>query len=151
MPQSLAQIFTHIVFSTKNRYHFLSDLERRSEMHRYLGGTCSRLGSPVLAVGGGADHVHILCSLSRNHSIARVVYEVKRSSSSWIKSKGGIFTKFQWQRGYAVFSVGCRDIGEMRRYIAGQEAHHRRSTFQDEYRLFLARYEIEFDERYVWD
>ena len=151
MPQSLANVFVHIVFSTKHRYPFLADKYNRSEMHAYLGGTCNELECPVLTVGGVADHVYILCRFTRKLSISKVVGDVKRSSSKWIKTKGTLLTKFAWQNGYGVFSVGQSEVERVRRYIEGQEDHHRKKAFQDEYRSFLEEYGVEYDERYVWD
>ena len=151
MPQSLSKVLVHIVFSTKQRYPFLGDKETRNEMHAYLGGTCNELGCRVLTVGGVADHVHILCILSRNVSVAELVGEVKRGSSKWIKTKGRMLTKFGWQNGYGAFSVGESEAERVKEYIAGQEEHHRKKTFQDEYRSFLKEYGIDYDERYVWD
>jgi len=141
----------HIVFSTKNRSPFLSDKNVREEMHAYLGGTCNNLDCPVLTVGGVADHVHILCALSRNLPIAKVVGDMKRGSSKWIKTKGRMLTKFAWQNGYGVFSVGQSEVERVRQYIVGQEDHHRKKTFQDEYRSFLKEYGVNYDERYIWD
>lgn len=151
MPQSLAKVILHIVFSTKNRYPFLSDKTVRNELHAYIGGICNNLDCQVIIVGGVEDHIHILCSLSRNISIAELVGDMKRSSSKWIKTKGGIVTKFAWQNGYGVFSVDQHDIERVRAYIADQEEHHRKKLFQDEYRNFLNEYKMEYDERYVWD
>jgi REP element-mobilizing transposase RayT len=151
MPQSLAKVLLHIVFSTKNRYSFLVDKNLREEMHAYLGGTCNNLGCPVLTVGGVADHVHVLSALLRNISIAKLVGELKRGSSKWIKTKGRMLTKFAWQNGYGAFSLSPSEVEGVRRYIATQEEHHRKRTFQDEYRAFLKEYDVEFDERYIWD
>jgi putative transposase len=151
MPQSLAKVLVHPVFSTKNRYPFLADKEIRDEVHAYLGGTCNELDCPVLKVGGVADHVHILCAPSRSISIAKLVGEVKRASSKWMKTKGKMLTKFAWQNGYGAFSVGQAEFERVRAYIAGQEEHHKKKIFQDEYRAFLKEYDIEYDERYVWD
>jgi len=151
MPQSLAKVLVHIVFSTKNRYPFLMDKDIGSEMHAYLGGTCKKLDCPVLIVGGVADHVHMLCALTRNYSLAKVIGEMKRESSKWIKTKGMMLTKFTWQSGYGVFSVSQSQVERVRKYIGEQEEHHRKKTFQDEYRSFLKSYEVEYDERYVWD
>ena len=95
--------------------------------------------------------MHILCALSRKLSIAKVVGEIKRGSSKWIKTKGRILTKFAWQNGYGAFSVGQSEVERVRRYIAAQEEHHQKSTIQDEYRALLREYGIEYDERYVWD
>ena len=151
MPQSLARVLLHIVFSTKNRYPFLTDKTIRDEMHAYLGGTCNNLECPVLTVGGVADHVHILCALSRTLSMAKLVGELKRGSSKWIKTKGHMLTKFAWQNGYGAFSVSQSELERVRRYIATQEEHHKKRTFQDEYRAILKEYGIDYDERYVWD
>ncbi len=151
MPQSLANVLVHIIYSTKNRDPFLSDKGIRSEMHAYLGGTCNDCGCPVLTVGGVADHVHILCSLSRTITIADLLKELKTSSSKWVKTKGRILEKFSWQNGYGAFSVGQTEVERVLAYIRNQEEHHRHKTFQDEYRAFLKEYKIEFDERYVWD
>jgi REP element-mobilizing transposase RayT len=151
MPQSLARVLVHIVFSTKNRYPFLADNNIRSELHAYLGGTCNQLECPVLTVGGAADHVHILCALSRNLSIAKVVGDIKRGSSKWIKTKGRMLTKFAWQNGYGVFSVGQPEVERVKQYIVNQDDHHKKKSFQDEYRSFLKEYGVSYDERYIWD
>jgi putative transposase len=151
MPQSLAKVLVHIVFSTKNRYPFLADKSIRGEMHAYLGGTCKNLECPVLNVGGTGDHVHILCSLTRNRSLAELVGDIKRGSSKWVKLKGRMLTKFSWQNGYGVFSVGQSELDRVRSYIVGQEDHHRSKSFQDEFRLLLKEYAVEYDEQYVWD
>ncbi len=151
MPQSLARILVHFVFSTKHRYPFLAEKNIRYEMHAYIGGVCKGLGCPVLIVGGVADHAHVLSLLTRTLSVADVMGEIKRESSKWIKSKGGMLTKFAWQNGYGAFSVGQSEVDRVRAYIAGQEEHHRKRTFQDEYRGALKEYGVEYDERYVWD
>ena len=129
----------------------LIDKDIRKEMHAYLGGTCNNLDCRVLTVGGVADHVHILCNLSRRLSIADVVGETKRESSKWVKTKGKMLTKFGWQNGYAAFSVAQSEVEQIRSYIARQEDHHEKRTFADEYRAFLREYEVEYDERFVWD
>jgi REP element-mobilizing transposase RayT len=151
MPQSLSRVVVHIVFATKYRHPFLVDEKIRSEMHAYIGGTCNEMQCPVLTVGGVADHVHILCALSRNVPIAKLVCDIKRGSSKWVKTKGGLLTKFAWQNGYAVFSVGEDGVERLRSYIRGQEEHHRKKIFQEEYRSFLNEFGVEYDERYVWD
>lgn len=151
MSQSLAQIYVHIVFSTKGRRPFLQNLDLRYETHRYLGGACNRLGCPVLRVGGVADHVHVLCRLGRDVSVSDLVKELKRESSKWLKSKSPELTSFYWQSGYGAFSVSPSHIEAVRDYIAGQQEHHCTTTFQDEYRKLLTKYGLEWDERYVWD
>jgi len=151
MPQSLAKLYVHIVFSTKERFPFLQDKDIREEMHAYLGGICRNQNSPALVVGGVTDHVHILSRLGRVISVADLLKEIKIQSSKWIKTKGGLLTKFRWQNGYGAFSVGQQELESVISYIRDQQEHHRKKTFQDEYRNFLREYDIEYDERYVWD
>jgi len=151
MPQSLSKLWTHLIFSTKGRYPFLADPDIREDTHKYIAGILRKQDCSTLLVGGVTDHVHALFLLSKNHSIAEIVYEVKRGSSKWIKTQDPKLKKFHWQDGYGAFSVSQSHVEQVRRYIAGQERHHRRVTFQDEFRKFLRKYEVEFDERYVWD
>ncbi len=151
MPQSLANILVHTIFSTKDRQPFLHDPDLREELHRYLSGILIQLSCPPLAVGGVADHVHLLFSLSRTCEPAQVVKELKRGSSIWLKTKAPTLQEFAWQSGYGMFSIGFSQIETVRAYIAKQEEHHRAVSFQEEYRDFLRRYEIQYDERYVWD
>lgn len=151
MPQSLAKILVHTVFSTKERRPFLRDRALREETHHYLGGILKNLDCQPIMVGGVEDHVHFLCALSRTCEAAAMVKEVKRGSSLWIKTKSQELPDFAWQNGYGIFSIGYSQIESVRDYIASQEAHHRKISFQDEFRLLLKRYHIEFDERYVWD
>lgn len=151
MPQSLAKILVHTIFSTKDRRPFLRNKALREELHRYLGGILTNHECQPLIIGGVEDHVHILSTLSRTSSASEIVKEVKRGSSLWLKTKGPDLGDFAWQNGYGIFSIGCSQVEAVRNYIAGQEEHHRKVTFQDEFRELLRRYEIEFDERYVWD
>ena len=149
MPQSLAQIYLHIVYSTKDRRPYLADPTVREEAHRYLGGACNNLGCPVIQVGGVADHVHLLCRLGRTISVADFLRELKRESSKWAKSKTD--PEFHWQNGYGAFSVGPRELDSVRNYVVHQEEHHHEISFQDEFRKLLREHGIEWDERYVWD
>ena len=151
MPQSLAKILVHTVFSTKERRPFLRDKALREELHRYLGGILTNLDCQPIIAGGVEDHVHLLCALSRTCEPAEMVKEVKRGSSLWLKTKGPHLQGFAWQNGYGIFSIGFSQIPSVRDYIARQEEHHRKVSFQDEFRHLLRRYETEFDERYVWD
>lgn len=151
MPQSLAKVLIHTVFSTKDRRPHLRDRALREEVHCYLGGILSNLDCQPLIIGGVEDHVHVLCCLSRTCQVAEMVKEVKRGSSLWIKTRAPALADFAWQGGYGAFSIGASQIEAVRKYIAGQEEHHRRISFQDEIRTLLKRYGIDFDERYVWD
>jgi len=151
MPQSLAKILVHAVFSTKDRRPFLHDKILREELHRCLGGILANRDCQPIIVGGVADHVHFLATLSRTCEAAEMIKEAKRGSSLWLSTQTADLRDFAWQTGYAIFSIGFSQVVMVRNYIAGQEEHHQKVSFQDELRDFLKRYEIEFDERYVWD
>jgi putative transposase len=116
-----------------------------------MGGICARLECQPIKIGGYMDHIHILCSLSRKIAIMTLLEEVKKSSSKWIKTKGLAYKDFYWQDGYGIFSVNPYGLDIVVRYIANQKPDHQKKTFKDEYRSFLKRYNIEYDERYVWD
>ena len=150
MPQSLAKILIHLVFSTKNR-HPLLGYEIRDELHRYAAGVLQEWHSPAILINSVADHVHILYSHSKNHSPALIVENVKTATSKWLKTKGESYRDFHWQNGYGDFSVSQSNVSAVVRYIEEQQEHHRKITFQEEYRRFLERHEVQYDERYVWD
>ena len=150
MPQSLAKVILHIVFSTKNRQPVIV-AEMRDDLASYIAGTLKELDSPPIEVRCVADHVHILCHLSKSRSISGVLKEVKQSSSTWVKEKWPKMQDFYWQRGYVVSSVSRSNIEAVRSYIDHQEEHHRKRTFKEEFLEFLKRHEIPYDERYVWD
>ena len=150
MPQSLSSVLVHLIFATKNREPFIT-AEIEPELHAYLATVLRECGSPALLINGTTDHVHILFALSRRMALADLVEEVKKRSSKWIKTKGSGFRNFQWQAGYGAFSVGQSNVDALKKYIAGQKEHHRRRTFQDEFRTFVEKYEVEYDERFVWD
>jgi REP element-mobilizing transposase RayT len=151
VPQSPAKILVHTVFSTKDRRPWLHDKYLRNELHRYLGGILANRECQPVIIGGVEDHIHILCALSRTCEAAAMVKEVKRGSSLWLKTKSPGLADFAWQNGYGIFSIGFSQIESVRDYIAGQEEHHRKISFQDEFRQLLGRYAIDFDERYAWD
>jgi putative transposase len=150
MPQSLAKIYIHVIFSTKDREPILAD-EWRDELFHVLGGAVNNLGCQILIVGGVADHVHLLFQLSRTISIADAVGKIKSTSSAWINQTRGLLEEFHWQAGYAAFSVSQTKLEVVREYIRGQAEHHRKVSFQDELRDWLRRYEIAWDERYLWE
>ena len=150
MPQSLAKILVHLIFSTKNRERILDDTVR-PELHKYLAAILKGFDSPAILINSVEDHVHILFSHSKNHALIKIVDELKKNSSKWIKTKGGQYARFHWQNGYGAFSVSQSNAKEVENYIAQQDEHHRRKTFQEEYREFLKKYEMEFNEQYVWD
>lgn len=150
MAQSLTKNYIHIIFSTKNRENSLrkNDLP---EIFSYLSGIVSNLQCTSIIVGGTTDHIHILCVLSKNLSLAKLIEELKSSSSKWIKTKDVNYAGFSWQSGYGAFSVSQSKIDVVRKYIANQEEHHRQRTFQEELIKFFQEYEIEYDEKYLWN
>ena len=150
MPQSLASIIIHVVFSTKHRVPLLVPAIRPA-LHAYLATVTRNAGCACYRAGGVADHVHLAIRLSRTLTTAQLVEEIKTSSSKWLKTQSPALTAFAWQRGYGAFSVSPSGLDALRRYIETQEAHHDGITFQDEYRSVLAQYGMEYDERYVWD
>lgn len=145
MPQSLSNILIHAIWSTKGCHPFLVQRTLRDELHCYLGGISARLHCPTLRVGGVADHVHILMRLSRTITVADWVKEMKRTSTVWFidqAHRDPMLSKFHWQSGYGAFSVSQSKTGDVRAYIANQEEHHSRQSFQDEYRRFLQAHAI---------
>ena len=150
MPQSLSNIIIHLIWSTKDRHPWLeSDI--REKMHAFLAGAVRQCGCEAYRVGGVADHVHLAVRLSRTLCVADLVKEVKSASSKWLKDQNPKFADFYWQQGYGAFSIGMSQNETLFHYIETQEEHHRTRTFQDEYRAFLKKYGIDYDERYVWD
>lgn len=150
MPQSLASIILHVVFSTKERTPFIQpDVE--DELHRYLGSVCRACDSPAYCIGGTQDHVHLACSLARTTSVADLLEEIKKRSSKWIKTKGSPYKGFAWQRGYGAFSLGQSQLAALKRYIAAQKKHHMKTPFKQEFLGLLKKYDVAYDERYVWD
>jgi len=139
----------HLIFSTKERHPFLAQNDLMLRTHAYLGGILREASCPSLTIGGTADHVHAFFHLSRTQHVAKIVETLKSHSSRWIKAQG--IEKFAWQRGYGCFSVGQSQVQALIRYIQNQADHHLKVTFQDEFRQFLRRYEISFEEQYVWD
>ena len=151
MPQSLAKVVLHITFSTKHRKPFLRSAELRGALDGYVVGTLRNLKCPSIITRSVEDHIHILCNLSRTITIAKLLEEVKSSSSEWVKKQEQEPADFYWQNGYGAFSVSESNIERVKQYIANQEEHHRKMSFQEEFRLLLERHGIEYDERYVWD
>ncbi|MCC5875005.1 MAG: transposase [Candidatus Sumerlaeia bacterium] len=151
MSQSLVQNYQHIIYSTKGREPFLTDPSVSAELHRYLGGVCIHHNSPSIIVGGHVDHVHIVCRLSKSLTIKTMVRELKVESSKWMKTRGSDYRRFRWQAGYGAFSISPSHVGALTKYVRNQEEHHRRESFQEEYLRLLHKYEVEYDERYLWD
>lgn len=150
MGQSLVKNYIHIIFSTKHREPFIHQ-SVENELYRYIGGICKEMECPPIKVGGYTDHVHLLCMLSKKIALMKLLEEVKSHSSKWIKTKSAEFKNFYWQNGYGAFSVNPSEVDTVIAYIENQKEHHRKKTFQDEYRAFLKKYKVEYDEQYIWD
>jgi len=150
MPQSLGLVIVHVIFSTKDRFPCLGPTVR-PKLHAYLATVARNAGCEAYRVGGVADHVHLAIRLSRTLTIAELVETLKTSSSKWLKTQAPELGGFSWQRGYGCFSVGPSDLMVLTTYIDGQEEHHRTRTFEEEFRAFLNKYGVTFDEAYVWD
>lgn len=150
MAQSLARVPIHLVFSTKNRIPLLRD-SIRDPLHRYMAVVMKNKKCPTILINSVEDHVHVLFELGRTVSISEAVEEIKTTSSKWLKTQDKVLSTFSWQSGYGAFAVSETHVGEVIRYIANQEEHHRKKTFQEEYLEFLVRHNIPYDDRYVWD
>ena len=149
MAQTLVCLMTHVIFSTKNREPFITP-EIEPELFSYIGGILKNNESRLLDAGGTADHVHLLISQSKNVALSALMKDVKKDSSSWIKTKGNIYRNFHWQDGYGGFSLGRSELPTLKQYLANQKEHHRKRSFQEELIQFLNEYGIEYDERYLW-
>ncbi len=150
MPQSLVKLLVHVVFSTKNRANLITP-EIEEGLFGYMHGIVENNKSKLILANGTTNHVHLLISLGKVLSISELVGDIKRDSSVWIKTKGSQFNNFHWQEGYGAFSVGQTQVADVVKYIANQKEHHKDKDFENEMRGFYRKYEIEFDERYVWD
>lgn len=150
MAQTLVKLYVHIIFSTKYRADLiLSGIEE--ELFAYIGGIANNNNSKLMAANGTKNHVHLLVSMSKNVELSKLVGDIKRDSSKWIKTKDRQYENFHWQDGYGAFSVGYTQIEDVKKYIANQKSHHKEINFEDEFRYFLNKYDVEYDERYVWD
>lgn len=150
MPQSLSSVLIHVIFSTKNRYPWITS-EVEPELYAYMIALWKDLGCPSLQINGMLDHIHILFFLSRTVCLSEVVMKGKKESSKWIKSKGPQFREFAWQQGYGVFSVSESNADRVKDYIKNQKSHHATRTFEDEYVAFLDKHNVPHDKRYLWD
>jgi len=149
MSQTLTKLLVHVVFSTKHRAPLIT-AGVTDELHKYLCGISRNHESPALAVGGMPDHVHLLISQSNNIAVAPLLQNLKKDSSKWIKTKGADFADFAWQEGYGAFTIGESQIPALTRYIDNQANHHPTLSFQDEFRAILKKYNVPFDEQYIW-
>ena len=147
MPSTHLSLHYHLVFSTKDRRPLIADTWR-TQLHAYLGGAVRTCGGVAEAVGGTADHAHLLVGLRATHTLADVLREIKHSSSQWAHETIGA-RLFAWQEGYGAFTVSASNLARVKTYIARQEEHHRKRTFEEEYVALLKRSGVEYDERFL--
>ena len=150
MGQSLSKIYTHLVFATKGRAEILPK-EHLNEVHAYIAETLNKNGCKAIAVGGTANHIHILYIQSKTMSLSETVRVVKSCSSKWINEHTCCLSFFCWQDGYGAFSISNSHVDDVVRYIQNQLEHHKRVSFEDEFRKICAKYNVALDERYAWE
>lgn len=150
MPQSLANVLIHLVYSTKHRQPWLKD-EFREDLHAVKGQTLIDLDCQPIKIGSVEDHAHILFAISRNYPIKAIVQALKTESTKWLKRHDQSLQEFHWQAGYGAFSVSTSNRDQVSGYIERQKEHHRQMSYQDEFRQICRKHGIDIDERYVWD
>ena len=143
-------MLVHVVFSTKNRADLIVP-EIEDGLFGYMHGIVENNKSKLILANGTTNHVHLLISLGKIFSISELVGDIKRDSSSWIKKQDATFKQFYWQEGYGAFLVGQTEDEIVMKYIENQKEHHKTKDYKTEFRGFLKKYRIEYDERYVWD
>jgi REP element-mobilizing transposase RayT len=150
MASTLTKVLLHITYSTKNREPLLATSEE-PDLYAYIGGVCRNLHSPLLDMGGTADHVHMLVSIAKTISLADLMLNIKRDSSKWLNERPERSRRFAWQEGYFAFSIGESGVDDLRAYIAGQKEHHKHVDFKAEVRKLLTKYKMPWDEDVIWD
>ncbi len=149
MPQSLSNILVHIVFSAKNRENLLNS-SIQTELYKYIAQICKSKSSLLKQIGGTNNHIHMLLDLSRTISLSKLIFEIKSNSTRWLKTKGEQFKNFSWQNDCGVFSIGESGLLNCQHYIKNQKDHHKKISFEEELKLFLKKYSVEYDERYLF-
>ena len=149
MGQSLSKLYVHIVFRVKTTFQQIKK-DDRNELYAYIASIIKDNDSIPIVINGVGDHIHILCVMSKNIALAKLVENIKSNSSRWIKTKHLYYKKFAWQGGYSGFSVSASVHNKTKRYIENQEEHHKKMTYQEEVKLFLDEYGIDYNEDYVW-
>jgi len=149
MATTFTRILLHVVFSTKNRANLIAPAIE-TPLHHYIRGIVTNLQCHLLGIGGTADHVHMLVSMAKAVTVVELMEVVKKESSKWVKTQGSPFASFYWQEGYGAFSIGESGVDALRAYIDNQKEHHRTVSFEDEFLKFLSKYNVPYDERYLW-
>ena len=150
MANTYTQIYLHVVFSVKGRQNLIQK-DWKEEMYKYICGIVNEKKQKVYAIGGVADHIHILVSIKPNTALSDLVRDIKANSSKWINEKGLVKRKFQWQEGFGAFSYGQSQLDNVIAYINNQEQHHKKKTFKSEYIELLQKFNIGYDENYLFE
>jgi putative transposase len=150
MANTFSQIYIQIVFSVKGRQNLI-DKSWKEELYKYINGIITAKQQKVYAIGGVADHIHILVSIKPNIAISDLVRDIKANSSKWINEKHLKGNKFEWQGGFGAFSYANSEIDRVVKYIMNQEEHHKNKTFKDEYLEYLQNFNIEYDANYLFE
>ena len=148
MANTFTQIYLHLVFAVQNRMSLIQ-LEWKDELYKYITGIVQNNGHKLIAINGVANHIHIAVGYKPHQLIPDLLHDIKGDSSKWINNKKLVKGKFNWQEGYGAFSFSNSHIDRVVKYINNQEEHHKQESFRDEYRLFLKKYDILFDEKYI--
>jgi putative transposase len=148
MSDSYTNLLYHIIFSTKDRRPLITDYYR-VRLYDYIGGTIRSLGGISLELNGTEDHVHLLTKLRPNKAVSDVLRDLKANASGWMHDIFPELKDFSWQRGYGAFTVSQSNVDEVRRYIAHQKEHHKKTSFRDEFNQFLKVNGIQYDERFL--
>jgi putative transposase len=149
MAATLTNLLFHIIFSTKDRQPLIRE-SFRDELEKYIAGIVRNEGGILIGIGGMPDHLHLITKFKPDRSIAEMVRLIKANSSKWVNENHGDPGRFAWQSGYGAFSVSQSQLDALKAYVANQMAHHKTRSFQDEFREFLIKHGVEFDERYLW-
>jgi REP element-mobilizing transposase RayT len=150
MPGTYSQIYIQIVFAVKGRENLIGK-NWKDELHKYISGIITKKGQKSIIVNGVSDHIHVFVGLKPSMAISDLVRDIKNNSSNFINDKKFLECKFSWQEGYGAFSYAHSQIEQVYNYILNQELHHHKKTFKDEYLDFLQKFEIEYDEKYVFE
>ena len=150
MANTYTQIYIQVVFAVQGRQCLIQP-EHKEEIYKYITGIVTNQGQKMLAVNGVADHIHLLVGMKPSIALSDLVREIKSSSSAFINEKRWIRGRFRWQEGFGAFSYGHSQLSDVIQYIQNQEAHHQKDTFKNEYLTLLRKFDIAFDDKYVFD
>ena len=149
MSQSLSKLYIHAIFHVKHNQSLIKP-EHDNQLYAYMGGVIKLSNSIPIAINGTENHIHILCIMSKNISLADFMEQIKSNSSRWIKTLDTHYREFAWQGGYAGYSVSQSQVNVVKKYIENQKVHHQTTSFQDEYLQFLQKNEVNYNEDYLW-